>query len=92
MALVIDKDGKETSGGIVSIRNAFVEASGGKLVCLDCTMTYDHTQAPNGQLLKFTGRWAADGSPFELSENVPPGGAAASHARAVARELVEKGK
>jgi hypothetical protein len=89
MALVIDKDGKETYGGIVAIRNAFVEASEGKLVCLDCTMSYDHSQAPNGQLLKFSGRWVADGSTFEVSKYVPPGGAAASHARAAARELIE---
>lgn len=90
MALVIDKDGKETHGGIVSIRTAFVEASEGKLVCMDCTMTYDHSQAPNGQMLTFDGYWSGDQTkPFHVTAYVPPGDAAAAYARAAARELVE---
>lgn len=92
MALVIDSDGKETVGGIVAIRNAFVEASGGKLVCLDCRMEYDHANGANGQKLTFTGRWADDGTPYETAAHVPPGLALAPYARAAARELIEKGK
>lgn len=92
MALLIDKDGKETVGGIVAIRNAFVEASGGKLVCLDCTMGYDHSNGANGQKLTFSGRWADDGTPFITTVTAPPGLALAPYARMVARELIEKGK
>lgn len=92
MALLIDKDGKETVGGIQAIRNAFVEASDRKLVCLDCTMQYDHSKGSNGQKLTFSGRWADDGTPFHVTEYVPPGIALAPHARAAARELIEKGK
>jgi len=90
MAIVTDADGKETVGGIVALRNAFVEAAGGKLVCLDCSLGYDHSQAPNGQLLTFSGYWAGDRTkPFHVTEYVPPGVAAAPHARAAARELIE---
>lgn len=92
MALVIDSDGKETVGGIVHVRNAFVEASAGKLTCLDCRMEYDHARGANGQKLTFIGRWCDDGTPFEVIEHVPPGVALAPHARAAARELIEKGK
>lgn len=92
MALVIDSDGKETVGGIVAIRTAFVTASDGKLVCLDCRMEYDHSHGPNGQKLTFTGRWADDGSTYTVTEFVPPGAAAGVHARMAARTLIEKGK
>jgi hypothetical protein len=92
MAIVTEKDGTETVGGIVAIRTAFVEAGGGKLVCLDCTLGYDHSQAPNGQLLTFSGYWSGDQTkPFRITAYVPPNEAAASHARAAARELIQKG-
>lgn len=94
MALVTDKDGKETIGGIVAIRTAFVEAGGGKLFCLDCTMGYDHSETANGQVLTFSGYWSGDQArPFHVTAYVPPGEAIAAHARAAARELIEgKGK
>jgi hypothetical protein len=88
MALVTDKDGKETVGGIVAIRTAFVEAGEGNLICLDCKMSYDHSQAPNGQILVFEGRFT-DGTAFRVTQYVPPGEATAAHARAAARELIE---
>lgn len=88
MAIVIDADGKETVGGIVAIRNAFVEASGGKLTCTDARMGYDHTHGANGQRLTFIGRWG-DGTAFEVSHYVPPHAPLAPHARAAAREIIE---
>ncbi len=92
MALVEDKDGKETVGGIVALRTAFVEAGEGKLICTDARMNYDHTHGANGQKLTFSGRWK-DGTPFEVTEYVPPHAAAARHARRAARMLVKsKGK
>lgn len=88
MALVTDSDGKETVGGIVAIRNAFKEAGGGALVCLDCTLGYDHGHGANAQVLTFSGRWAVDGTPFRAEQIVPPGEMPAPHARAAARELL----
>jgi hypothetical protein len=91
MALLIDADGKETAGGIVAVRDAFVAAADGKLVCLDARMSYDHSQGPNAQVLEFSGRWAADGKPFAVkSDPIPPGGALAAQARALARKLIEQ--
>jgi hypothetical protein len=89
MAVVIEKDGKETTGGIAAIRDAFQAASNGLLVCLDARMNYDHTDAPDCQVLRFIGRWAADGAPFDVCDTVAAGAPLAPHARAMARELIE---
>lgn len=90
MALLIDADGKETAGGIVAIRDAFLAAADGKLVCLDARMGYDHSAEPNAQVLEFSGRWAVDGKAFAVkSDPIPAGGPLAAHARALARQLIE---
>lgn len=91
MAIVTEKDGKETTGGIAAIRDAFQSASDGKLVCLDARMVYDHTAGPDGQRLTFIGRWAVDGKPFVVTDACPAGAPLAPLARAMARELIEKG-
>jgi hypothetical protein len=92
MALVIEKDGKETTGGIAAIRDAFQSASDGKLVCLNARMGYDHSDGPDRQVLRFIGRWAADGKTFDIEETVPAGFPLAPYARAMARELIEAGE
>ncbi len=86
MAIVTEKDGKETTGGIAAIRDAFQAASDGKLVCLDARMSYG---AGDVQNLRFIGRWAVDGTPFDVSDMLPAGAPLAPHARAMARELIE---
>lgn len=91
MALVTEKDGKETAGGIAAIRDAFQSASDGKLVCLDARMSYDHGDGPDKQVLRFIGRWAVDGKPFDITDTAPAGAPLAPLARAMARELIEKG-
>lgn len=91
MAIVTEKDGTETVGGIVAIRDAFQAVGKGQLHCLECSMAYDHSRGPNGQALSFTGRWS-DGTPFHVTHYVPPGAQLAAHARAAARELLEQGK
>lgn len=88
MALVTERDGKETSGGITAIRDAFQTASDGKLVCLDARMDYDHSAGPDRQRLRFIGRWAVDGRPFDVTDACPAGAPLAPFARAMARELV----
>lgn len=90
MALVYDRQGGAAAGGIVQIRDAFVAASDGKLVCLDATMTYDHSAGPNAQVLRFAGRYAADGKPFKIESNpILPGAPLAAIAGALARRLLE---
>lgn len=88
MALVTERDGKETSGGIAAIRDAFQTASDGKLVCLDARMDYDHSAGPDRQRLRFIGRWAVDGKPFDVTDTCPAGAPLAPFARAMARELL----
>lgn len=90
MALVANRDGSETAGGMAAIRDAFVAASEGKLVCLDATMGYDHSAGPNAQVLTFKGRYAADGREFAVTSNpILPGAALAAVARSMARKLIE---
>lgn len=88
MALVIDSDGKEVLGGIASIRAAFQAAGGGRIACTGATMVYDHSRVADSQVLTFTGFRVADGSMFQISETVPPGGALAPYARAMAAKLL----
>lgn len=88
MALVTEKDGKETIGGIAAIRDAFQTASDGKLVCLDARMDYDHSEGPDRQRLRFIGKWTADGRPFDITGTAPAGAPLAPLARAMARELL----
>lgn len=89
MAIVTERDGKETVGGIAAIRDAFVAASDGKLVCLDARMGYDHDVVRDRQMLRFIGRWAADGKPFDVIDYAPAGAPLAPLARAMAREMIE---
>ncbi len=90
MAIVTEKDGKETTGGIAAIRDAFQRASDGKLVCLDARMTYDHSDGPDRQTLRFIGRWAADGATFDVTDTVAAGAPLAPHAQAMAREMIKE--
>lgn len=86
MAVVIEADGKETTGGIAAIRDAFVTAGGGKLTCLDARMSY---RPGDVQHLEFSGHFTGNnGLPFNVQCDVPPGAPLAPHARAMARELV----
>lgn len=87
MALLIDADGKETVGGIMAIRDAFQDASGNKLACSKSTMRHG---IGDSQILAFSGVWCADGRPFTVEEELPPGAPLAAHARRMARELIEK--
>lgn len=90
MAVLIEPDGKETVGGITQVRDAFVTAGLGMLVCTRATMEYDHSIGTDAQVLKFIGHYAADGEPFAVvSDPVLSGGALAPAARAAARRLVE---
>ena len=86
MGLEIDKDGKQTSGGIAAIRNAFQDAAGGKLACTDATLGYAEG---NAQVLTFVGHWHSDGRAFRAtSDPIPPGLPLADAAAALARRLV----
>lgn len=91
MAVVYDRDGNATAGGMAAIRDAFVTAADGKLVCLDATMGYDHSAGPNAQVLTFKGKWADDGSPFEVkSPPILAGLPLAQAARRLAQWLVNE--
>lgn len=91
MAMVYDRDGNSSAGGMAAIRDAFVAASDGKLVCLDATMGYDHSAGPNAQVLTFAGKWAADGAPFEIkSPPILPGLPLAQAAQRLARRLLDE--
>jgi hypothetical protein len=89
MGLVIDKDGKETIGGIAAIRNAFQDAAGGKLACTDATLSYGEG---NAQVLTFAGHWHADGRTFRVTSNpILPGVPLAGVAASLARSLIQGG-
>lgn len=86
MAVVIEADGKETTGGIAAIRDAFVTAGGGKLTCLDARMSY---RPGDVQHLEFSGHFSGNqGQPFKVEAEAAPGAPLAPLARAMARELV----
>lgn len=88
MALLIEKDGKQTMGGIAAVRDAFVTAAGDKLAVLDARMSYG---PGNTQVLEFSGKWCADGTAFHVTSDVIPAGAALGpHAQAMARKLIEE--
>lgn len=91
MALLVDKDGKETVGGIQQLRDAFQNAAGGKLAVSAAHLRYDHSQGANGQVLEFSGHFSADGKPFAVSSDpIPAGAPLAPVARALAISLLER--
>jgi hypothetical protein len=86
MGLEIDKDGKQTVGGIAAIRNAFQDAAQGKLACTDATLGYAEG---NAQVLTFAGHWHGDGRTFRVtSDPIPPGLPLAGAAATLARRLI----
>ena len=82
----LDDDGHEIHGGIRLIRDAFVQAAGGKLTCLEATMTYAEG---NAQMLTFSGIRRDDGSPFSASFAVPAGAPLGSYVKRAARTIID---
>lgn len=91
MAKLVEQDGTITGmGGIAQVRNAFVNAGRGKLVCTEGRLDYDHESAANAQVLRFVGKFAETGKPFDVASGPLPAGANLSEAAvALARSLIE---
>ena len=72
MAILIDEDGNETVGGVAQLRSVFEEVGDGRLVIQTLTLSYDHSVAPNGQVVEITG--TKDGTPFSVKTDLilPP--------------------
>ena len=72
MAILIDEDGNETVGGVEQLRSIFEQVGDGHLKCQTLTLSYDHTVAPNGQVVEITG--TKDGTPFSVKTDLilPP--------------------
>ncbi len=75
--------------GIVDIRNAFTQASDGKLTCTAARMRYVASNGhPEWQQLEFEGI-KADGTPFDvICDPVSPGGDLLGAASAAALKLI----